>query len=119
MERVTQRCSTIFIAIGEKTQVYHSGDEGPPDLRQKLLDSTRSMNSATILIADKGGREEILRALHSPESEANPTLTASLAEQPAAPARRYPKFHLRFTTAARLLLAGCLGYLFWVLISLR
>jgi hypothetical protein len=63
MTRLTARSSTIFIATGAKTRVYRSVSDIPPELRRKLQDSTRSMNSATILIADKRGQQELLRAL--------------------------------------------------------
>lgn len=63
MTRLTARSSTIFIATGGQTHVYRSVSDVPPALRRKLQDSTRSMNSATILIADKRGQQELVRAL--------------------------------------------------------
>ncbi|HEX3684291.1 MAG TPA: hypothetical protein VHU83_17285 [Bryobacteraceae bacterium] len=63
MTRLTARSSTIFIATGGATHVYRSVNEIPPALRRKLQDSTRGMNSATILIADKRGQQELVRAL--------------------------------------------------------
>jgi hypothetical protein len=63
MTRLTARSSTIFIATSGETRVYRSVNEIPPALRRKLQDSTRSMNSATILIADKRGQQELVRAL--------------------------------------------------------
>jgi hypothetical protein len=65
MTRLTARSSTIFIATGGQTHVYRSVNEVPPALRRKLQDSTRSMNSATILIADKRGQQELVRALQA------------------------------------------------------
>jgi hypothetical protein len=69
MAQLTARTSTIFIATGDKTLVYRSVEEVPLLLRQKLLECTRGMNSATILIADKQGREELVRALQGRPSE--------------------------------------------------
>ncbi len=63
MSRVTLKSSTIFISVGEKTEVYHSVAEVPPPLRKKLEQSTNGINSATILIADSKGKEEIIRAI--------------------------------------------------------
>ena len=63
MSRLTARSSTIFIATGAETRVYRSVEDVPPALRRKLVESTRGLNSATILIADKRGREELVRAL--------------------------------------------------------
>jgi hypothetical protein len=63
MAQLTARTSTIFIATSDDTKVYRSVEDVPLPLRQKLLECTRGMNSATILIADKQGREELVRAL--------------------------------------------------------
>ena len=63
MPQLTARSSTIFIAIGQKTRVYRSVDDVPFPLRRRLVESTHGMNSATILIADKRGRAELVRAL--------------------------------------------------------
>jgi hypothetical protein len=40
-------------------------DEVPDPLRNRLLKSTNSPNSATILIADRRGRQEIAKAMRS------------------------------------------------------
>ena len=50
------------IAAGGERQVYRSVAEVPASLRKILQDSTSSANSATILIADRRGKEEIARA---------------------------------------------------------
>ncbi|HLH04764.1 MAG TPA: hypothetical protein VKX25_18500 [Bryobacteraceae bacterium] len=63
MALLTARSATIFISSGEHTGVYRSVEEVPPALRRKLIETTNSANSATILIADKRGREELVRAL--------------------------------------------------------
>jgi hypothetical protein len=70
MAQLTARTSTIFIATSdETTKVYRSVEDVPLPLRQKLLKCTRGMNSATILIADKQGREELVRALQGRPTE--------------------------------------------------
>ena len=79
MHRVTLKTSTIFIAKGSRTQVYHSVNDVPARLRKELEDSTNSFNSATILIADRRGREEILRALNGLPSGLRSRLASSLA----------------------------------------
>jgi hypothetical protein len=68
MQTKTFKRTTIFIALGEKTTVYDSPEAIPQALRQQLLRSTRSMNSATILIADRGGRQEIQKILEGQPS---------------------------------------------------
>jgi hypothetical protein len=63
------KSSTILISAGETDAVYRSVKEVPAPLRRKLLKSTNGLNSATILIADRRGREEIARAIqHLPSS---------------------------------------------------
>jgi hypothetical protein len=38
-------------------------DDVPPKLRRKLTESTNGINSATILIADRNGRDELMKAI--------------------------------------------------------
>jgi hypothetical protein len=57
--------STVMISAGGADVVYRSVDEVPARLRSKLLKSTNSVNSATILIADRRGRKQIARAMRS------------------------------------------------------
>src|SRR5215470_1813046 len=87
MHRVTVKTSTIFIAKGAKTRVYFSVQDVPPRLRKQLEDSTNGFNSATILIADRRGREEIVRALNGLPSGLRSRLASSLAPSAAAAAR--------------------------------
>src|SRR4029077_53775 len=78
MNRVTVKTSTVFIAKGGKTRVYHSVNDVPPRLRRQLEESTNGFNSATILIADRRGREEIVRALNGLPSGLRSRLASSL-----------------------------------------
>src|SRR5919202_3736704 len=77
MERLTVKTSTIFISVGSKTKVFRSVDDVPPRLRRKLQESTTGLNAATILIADRKGREEIVRALQGLPSGLRPRGTGS------------------------------------------
>jgi len=83
MHRVTVKTSTIFIAKRGPTQVYRSVGEIPAKLRKELEESTNSFNSATILIADRRGREEIVKALNGMPSTLRSRLANSLAPRPA------------------------------------
>ncbi|MFM2124212.1 MAG: hypothetical protein RL328_663 [Acidobacteriota bacterium] len=78
MQRVTLKTSTIFIGKGERTHVFHSFQEVPQHLRKELEDSTNGFNSATILIADRRGREEIRRALNGLPTALRTRLAPSL-----------------------------------------
>ncbi len=59
------KSSTILISAGETDAVYRSVKEVPAPLRRKLLKSTNGLNAATILIADRRGRQEIARAIQN------------------------------------------------------
>src|SRR5215475_4500391 len=77
---VVMKTSAVLIAAGGERQVYRSVAEVPASLRKVLQDSTSSRNSATILIADRRGKEEIAKAL---ERVSEPS-----SEPPEAPPRR-------------------------------
>ena len=57
--------STVLISTSGTDQVYRSVDEVPAGLRTRLLKSTNGANSATILIADRRGRQEIAKAMRN------------------------------------------------------
>lgn len=76
---VVMKTSAVLIAAGGDHRVYRSVSEVPASLRRLLEESTNGVNSATILIADRRGKEEIARALDR-VSEASP---AEPAEAPA------------------------------------
>jgi hypothetical protein len=57
------RTSTVLISKGRRERVYRSVEEAPENLRAQLRKSLKGVNSATILIADRRGRQEIGKAL--------------------------------------------------------
>jgi hypothetical protein len=57
--------STVLISSGGSDLVYRSVEEVPAGLRSRLMKSTNGSNSATILIADRRGRQEIARAMRN------------------------------------------------------
>jgi hypothetical protein len=57
--------STVLISSGGVDLVYRSVEEVPAGLRSQLMKSTNGSNSATILIADRRGRQEIARAMRN------------------------------------------------------
>lgn len=117
---LTARSSTIFIAHGEKTHVYRSLEEIPAPLRRKLQQTTRGINSATILIADKRGREELVRALQAQPGQAPRNLTEALGAQPIQPPRRSKRLPLSsIRTWLELLLPVVIGASLWVFIESR
>jgi hypothetical protein len=125
MQRVTVKTSTIYIAKGGKTQVYRSVSEVPPRLRKELEESTNSFNSATILIADRRGREEILRALNGLPSGLRTRLASSLASKPVVSPSFNPMAATNQTVAflkrnwAEILLPGAVGLIVWLAFNYR
>ncbi len=115
MDRLTIKSSTIFIATGDKTSVYRSMDEVPAPLRKKLQESTNGINAATILIADRRGREEIVRAIQGLPNSIRGRLTSTLG------AARRPEVlkKLDWRTALELVLAGAVGLLIWLAFNFR
>ncbi len=128
--RVTVKTSTIFIAKGGRTRVFRSVEDVPPKLRKELEESTNSFNSATILIADRRGREEIVRALNGMPSSLRTRLATSLAPKRAAsdstpdPAPERPQFATRAVLFLRrnwveILLPGAVGVIVWLAFNLH
>lgn len=75
---LVMKTSAVLIAAGGERQVYRSVNDVPANLRKMLQDTTSGANSATILIADRRGKEEIAKALER-VSETVPALPASPA----------------------------------------
>jgi hypothetical protein len=111
MNRGTIKTSTIFIATGGRTSMYRTLEEIPAALRRKLLRSTGGANAGTVLIADRRGAEELMRA------------QAELLRQGERRSKRAARLRpaLRFLTAhwLELLLSGVLGLLLWLLATIR
>src|SRR3974390_538994 len=82
MHRVPVKTSPIFISKGKGTRVYHSVQDVPQVLRKELEESTNGFNSATILIADRRGRQELLRALKGLPSGLRTRLASSMQPSP-------------------------------------
>jgi hypothetical protein len=60
--RGTVKTSTILIAVGRGLSVYRKLEEVPPRLRARLAKSTAGANAGTVVIADRRGAQELLRA---------------------------------------------------------
>jgi RNA polymerase subunit RPABC4/transcription elongation factor Spt4 len=106
---VTQRIagmlktSTILISADNTEGVYRSVEDVPEPLRKKLLRTTNSLNSRTMLIADRRGRQEIARALKKLPGASQRRLSSALSGQISKPAS-FPKVSL--PQAIGILLAG-------------
>jgi hypothetical protein len=121
MSRVTLKSSTIFISVGNKTEVYRSVADVPPPLRKKLEQSTNSINSATILIADRKGKEEIVRAIRGLPSNLRSRISTAVREE-AAP-RGEKKIAFEWSSLwrdwAEFLLPAAIGLAVWLLFNAK
>lgn len=114
MEHLTVKSSTIFISVGGKTRVYRSVDEVPSNLRKQLVETTTGLNSATILIADRRGREELVRAFQGMPSTVKSRLATAIQyarEQRDKGNKSTRPFRFWF----ELSLPGVVGLVFWLL----
>ena len=98
--RGTVKTSAILIADGRRTAVYRTVEEIPPELRRKLAESTAGSNAATVLIADRRGAQELLRA----------NIRALIEERIAAAPRFRALVRGDVLRAARFLRAHWLGF---------
>ena len=119
MSRVTLKSSTIFISVGNKTEVYRSVADVPPPLRKKLEQSTNSINSATILIADRKGKEEIVRAIRGLPSNLRSKLSTSLREDTARAEQKTIAWASLWQDWAEFLLPAAIGIAVWLLFSAK
>ena len=119
MSRVTLKSSTIFISVGNKTEVYRNVEDVPPQLRKKLEQSTNSINSATILIADRKGKEEIVRAIRGLPSSLRSRLTTSLRSEGRKDTRDTDRWALVGQDWAEILLPAVIGLAVWLLYTAK
>jgi len=120
MSRVTLKSSTIFISVGDKTEVYRSVADVPPPLRKKLEQSTNSINSATILIADRKGKEEIVRAIRGlPSNLRSRISTAVRDEAPRAELKPSLTWSRLWQDWAEFLLPAAIGVAVWLLFNAK
>lgn len=121
MEKLTAKSSTIFIATSDETHVYRSVGEVPPHLRRRLEQSTSGSNSATILIADKRGREELVRALQGLPSEVQSRLATTLRanQRRQSPIGSRSKWHTHLRLWLEILAPVAVGFTVWLLTSAK
>src|SRR5664279_85750 len=82
--------STVLISASGADQVYRSVEEVPAGLRTRLIKSTNGANSATILIADRRGRQQIAKAMrHVPGPIQRRWMNTLLATEAAATAMEW------------------------------
>lgn len=124
LHRTTVKTSTIFVSTGGKTRVFRSLTDIPPNLRRRLEESTNGFNSATILIADRKGREEIVRALNGLPSSLRARLASSLGPKREPEPEVVPTTSRRFLSKLRnnwleLTLPPLVGLAVWLAFQFR
>lgn len=112
METSTFKTSTILVSTGRRTRVFRSMQEVPVRLRDKLHANISGPNARTLIVADRRGREYLIRSLRrSTKSTVHvSTRRAQAAEVPGrwAEARKY---------WLEIGLVGMLGVASWVLFT--
>ncbi len=119
MSRVTLKSSTIFISVGNKTEVYRSVADVPPPLRKKLEQSTNGINSATILIADRKGKEEIVRAIRGLPLNLRSKIATSIEEEEPRVETKPAQWVCVLRDWAEFLVPAAVGFAVWLLFTAK
>ncbi len=113
------KTSTILISADDVDGTYRSIRDVPPKLRKRLIECTSSSNAATILIADRAGREQISNAIRNlpaqerrklEETALGSILTGGLDDLAAR-----SRFRISAAQAAALAIAIAGGAMTWAL----
>lgn len=115
MEMPTIKSFTVFVATSKGTQVFRSVEEIPSGVRETLARQTNGMQSATIVIADHNGREELSRALQGLPSRVESRVVEAARRRGSRPEDQVQESHGRVwidagIAAALALLAGLTAY---------
>ena len=111
--------STVFIDLDGTARVYGSVDEIPHVVRQRLMLSASSWNSATILIADRRGKEEVARALRGLPTACQFRFLDVLAAPTDKEADQIPGRRFRYPRWLAILLVPATALLIWFLVTMN
>jgi len=109
------KTSTILVSVDDGRSVYRSMRELPEPLRNKLIESTNSLLSTTILIADRRGQQEIQRVVRDPPPVSGRSSSNSTSGAEPPPARR----RLSLPLAIASLSTGAVVLAVWLIRFLR
>lgn len=123
----TFRCSTIFVAEGGETHIYRSFSEMPTQMRRRISARTRGGASATIFIANRGGREELAKRLRGMPSRVQTRLEETVPAEPKRPQNPEPPAFASLSEVGAMppmartavMLASGVALLAWLLSSWR
>lgn len=82
MQTSTFKTSTIFVATAKRTRVFQSMDEMPVDVRRRISEQLSGPNTRTLIVADRRGREYLLKVLQRATNSSASLTGASAAETP-------------------------------------
>jgi DNA-directed RNA polymerase subunit RPC12/RpoP len=108
------KTSSVMIAAGDGPTFYRSVQDVPEPLRTQLLESTKSENSGTIVIADRAGKDQITQVIARRESarERKAAKEQERSETPAPdPGRRTTWLEYKFLGYSWVVWAGVLLFL--------
>ena len=124
MSRVTLKSSTIFISVGNKTEVFRSVNDVPPPLRKKLraIHQQHQFRDHSV-IADRKGKEEIVREAILAVLPLQPPLTPTGPPRYRQEAKRESKVPNRWLALwqdwAEILLPAVIGLAVWLLFTAK
>ena len=111
-KREVVKSSAVLIASGEKVRFYRSVEDVPLGLRKRLIESTNSINSGTILIANRAARERILGVLRSAPEDVRKRICSALTG--IGKARPPARGRWRRAVAVALALSAAAALGFWL-----
>jgi hypothetical protein len=123
LNRTTVKTSTIFVAEGTATKIFRSMEEMPADTRRRMEKCMNGSHAATILIADRRGRDEIARAMDGLPSDFQSKVAEKVSSRRRA-AERETRLEetvrrLVFSKYARVAVPVAIGLAVWLLLQIR
>jgi hypothetical protein len=117
MPTTTFKTSTIFVSTEKGTKVFQSMEEVPTRLRKRLSENLSGPNTRTLIVADRRGREYLLKVLERATGTSNAIRPISEPPQhPAILAKAWPAAKRYWLEIA---LIGFLAAASWALLSIR
>jgi hypothetical protein len=101
MSKYTVKSSTVFVSVDDETRVFRSVDEVPPEWRRRFERPKGGLKPQTILIADRKGKEEIMRSLQGRPSSVTTRWKAGGSASPASSARQQQQSQLPGSVASK------------------
>jgi hypothetical protein len=104
----------VWVGTNDRLEVFQGLEKVPPRLRKRVVRSTQSDEAVTILIADKKGRDEIVRAIRS-ESPTPPKPAPVRRQAPRVEALSHARAQWTREILVALLLAVAATFLYLAL----